>query len=154
SVESPAPERGLTVKTSFSQAERGIFAKLASALIVIAALSLSACGDNGVTSATKTPSGGSSPPTGGVRPSGSGTAQQTPTAPGLSDGNPPGMPRLDGPVQSTPSGLRYIDEKVGDGPTPTNGQTVTVLYTGWLTDGKQFDSSRDRNQPLPFVLGS
>jgi peptidylprolyl isomerase len=58
------------------------------------------------------------------------------------------------PVEhTTPSGLKYQDLKVGTGPEPKAGQTVTVHYTGWLTDGKKFDSSVDRKQPFSFVLG-
>jgi peptidylprolyl isomerase len=56
-------------------------------------------------------------------------------------------------VQTTPSGLKYIDEKVGDGPSPQKGKRVTVHYTGTLSDGKKFDSSRDRGQPFQFVIG-
>ena len=54
---------------------------------------------------------------------------------------------------TTPSGLQYIDEKVGDGAAPQKGKRVTVHYTGTLTDGKKFDSSRDRGQPFKFVIG-
>jgi len=54
---------------------------------------------------------------------------------------------------TTASGLKYIDEKVGDGDSPKTGQTVTVHYTGTLTDGKKFDSSVDRGQPLIFQIG-
>ena len=54
---------------------------------------------------------------------------------------------------TTPSGLQYIDEIVGTGPSPQKGQQVTVHYTGYLQDGTKFDSSRDRNQPLPFTIG-
>jgi peptidylprolyl isomerase len=58
---------------------------------------------------------------------------------------------------TTPSGLRIIDVKVGTGPVPQAGQTVTVNYTGWLfvdgKKGKKFDSSLDRNQPFSFTLG-
>src|SRR5438046_1211970 len=46
------------------------------------------------------------------------------------DGNAPGIPELHGDIQTTGSGLRYIDELVGDGLTPQNGQTVNVHYTG------------------------
>lgn len=53
----------------------------------------------------------------------------------------------------TDSGLKYYDFVEGDGATPQPGQTVTVQYTGWLTDGKKFDSSLDRGRPFEFTLG-
>jgi bifunctional DNA-binding transcriptional regulator/antitoxin component of YhaV-PrlF toxin-antitoxin module len=56
-------------------------------------------------------------------------------------------------MEKTASGLEYTDDVVGTGATPKAGQTVVVHYTGWLMDGKKFDSSRDRNQPFSFVLG-
>jgi peptidylprolyl isomerase len=54
---------------------------------------------------------------------------------------------------TTDSGLQYIDIVEGTGVTPQKGQKVTVHYTGTLTDGKKFDSSRDRNQPFTFTIG-
>jgi len=54
---------------------------------------------------------------------------------------------------TTLSGLKYQDLVVGKGPVPKRGNKVMVHYTGWLTDGKKFDSSVDRNQPFTFALG-
>ena len=53
-----------------------------------------------------------------------------------------------------PSGLVYVDVKVGDGALAEGGKRVSVHYTGWLTDGTKFDSSVDRNEPFMFELGS
>ena len=53
----------------------------------------------------------------------------------------------------TESGLRYFDIVEGDGAEATTGSTVTVNYTGWLTDNVKFDSSVDSGQPMPFTLG-
>lgn len=57
-------------------------------------------------------------------------------------------------MTTTPSGLQYRDDAVGDGPEARAGQTVSVHYTGTLLDGKKFDSSRDRGQPFQFGLGA
>ncbi len=77
--------------------------------------------------------GGTTPPAGTVAP-----ATKAPAA---------------GDTVTTASGLKYIDLMVGDGATPGVGQVVTVHYTGWLTDGTKFDSSKDRNKPFEFTLG-
>jgi len=53
----------------------------------------------------------------------------------------------------TPSGLQYEDMVAGSGASPASGKKVTVHYTGWLTDGRKFDSSVDRNQPFVFQIG-
>jgi len=53
-----------------------------------------------------------------------------------------------------PDGLKMQDIKVGDGAVATDGATVSVHYTGWLTDGTKFDSSVDRGQPFSFRLGA
>lgn len=54
---------------------------------------------------------------------------------------------------TTASGLRYIDEVVGSGETPTTGRSVTVHYTGTLENGTEFDSSVRKGQPYTFRLG-
>ncbi|KZE31486.1 peptidylprolyl isomerase/FKBP-type peptidyl-prolyl cis-trans isomerase FkpA [Crenobacter luteus] len=46
------------------------------------------------------------------------------------------------------------DLVVGEGAEARTGQEVTVHYTGWLTDGTKFDSSKDRSQPFTFPLGA
>lgn len=53
-----------------------------------------------------------------------------------------------------PSGLKYEDLVVGEGAEAKRGQTVQVHYTGWLTNGKKFDSSLDRREPFEFPLGA
>jgi FKBP-type peptidyl-prolyl cis-trans isomerase FkpA len=57
-------------------------------------------------------------------------------------------------LTSTPSGLRYQDQSTGEGVEATAGTTAVVHYTGWLTDGKKFDSSRDRGEPFAFRIGA
>ena len=57
------------------------------------------------------------------------------------------------PAVVLPDGLKYIDQSVGKGPLPKAGQTVSVHYVGKLTNGKVFDSSRARNEPITFTLG-
>jgi FKBP-type peptidyl-prolyl cis-trans isomerase FkpA len=58
------------------------------------------------------------------------------------------------PAITTASGLIIDDITVGDGDEAKAGQTVSVHYTGWLTDGSKFDSSKDRNDPFEFGLGA
>ena len=53
-----------------------------------------------------------------------------------------------------PSGLYIQDLKTGTGTEATSGKQVSVHYTGTLVDGRKFDSSRDRNEPIPFKLGA
>ena len=61
-------------------------------------------------------------------------------------------------MQTTTTGLQFIDTTEGSGPTATKGQSVTVHYTGWLyndgVQGTKFDSSKDRGDPFVFSLGA
>jgi FKBP-type peptidyl-prolyl cis-trans isomerase len=57
-------------------------------------------------------------------------------------------------VTTTQSGLSYAVLTPGTGAEATPGKMVFMHYTGWLTDGKKFDSSLDRGQPFSFPLGA
>jgi FKBP-type peptidyl-prolyl cis-trans isomerase len=61
-------------------------------------------------------------------------------------------PKKEEKYVTTKSGLKYLDQKVGDGKEVKAGDTVVVHYTGWLKDGKKFDSSYDRKKPAEFAL--
>jgi peptidylprolyl isomerase len=52
-----------------------------------------------------------------------------------------------------PDGLQYIDLQVGSGTAARTNDSVSMQYTGWLIDGKKFDSSRDRGQAFDFTIG-
>lgn len=64
-----------------------------------------------------------------------------------------GPTKVTGKPKSTTSGVEYWDITVGTGATAVSGKNVTVNYTGWLTTGKQFDSSIGK-QPFSFRLGA
>ncbi|HEY6331223.1 MAG TPA: FKBP-type peptidyl-prolyl cis-trans isomerase [Blastocatellia bacterium] len=70
-----------------------------------------------------------------------------------SGGNSSGANSAPGQEVTLPSGLKYVDEVVGTGPSPTNGQSVTVDYRGTLENGTEFDSSYSRHQPFVFQIG-
>jgi FKBP-type peptidyl-prolyl cis-trans isomerase len=53
-----------------------------------------------------------------------------------------------------PGGLTYWDIKPGTGPVAVTGHKVKVDYTGWLTNGKKFDSSVGTGKPFEFTLGA
>ena len=55
---------------------------------------------------------------------------------------------------TTASGLVIDEIEIGTGETAVAGRMVSVHYTGWLTDGRKFDSSKDRNDPFIFALGA
>jgi hypothetical protein len=145
--------------------------KILIAIALAGALVFAACGgddnDDG--------GGGATPDTGGVRPStqGAPTTGSGSTLPVESDGNAPGIPPLEGDLQELTATspydgssvtMTYVDEEVGEGTAlgvtstepcdtdPASVPTVTVHYTGWLTDGTKFDSSVDRGTPATFPL--
>ena len=114
------------------------------AAALLASGALAACGGDAAPAATATAKAAST--------AAAKTAQPAP--PTESNGNAPGIPNLTGELKRLPSGLAYIDEVVGTGALPRAGQTVQVHYTGWLTNGQKFDSSRDRGAPFEFPLGA
>jgi FKBP-type peptidyl-prolyl cis-trans isomerase len=64
-----------------------------------------------------------------------------------------GPTKVTGEPTKTASGLEYWDIKVGTGAVAVTGHQVVVDYTGWLTNGKKFDSSVGTGHPFDFLLG-
>lgn len=64
-----------------------------------------------------------------------------------------GPTKVTGEPVKTASGLQYWDIKVGTGAAASAGMKVKVDYTGWLTNGKKFDSSVGTGRPFDFLLG-
>jgi FKBP-type peptidyl-prolyl cis-trans isomerase len=62
--------------------------------------------------------------------------------------------KVTGEPTKTASGLEYWDIKPGTGAVAQSGQHVKVDYTGWLTNGKKFDSSVGTGKPFEFKLGA
>ena len=56
-------------------------------------------------------------------------------------------------THETMTGLKYVDLVKGEGRKPKKGKIVVVHYTGWLEDGRKFDSSVDRGEPFSFRIG-
>ena len=65
-----------------------------------------------------------------------------------------GPTKVTGAPTKTASGLEYWDIKVGAGAVAESGQHVKVDYTGWLTNGKKFDSSVGTGRPFEFLIGA
>ena len=89
---------------------------------------------------------------GGVLAMSSGSAQNNNVS--VTGGATASPTKVEGKPTKTASGLEYWDIKAGAGDTAVAGKQVRVHYTGWLTDGKKFDSSLDRGQPFAFALGA
>ncbi len=66
---------------------------------------------------------------------------------------PVGPSKVTGEPTKTASGLEYLDIKVGTGAVAQTGLHVKVDYTGWLTNGKKFDSSVGTGKPFELLLG-
>ena len=86
-------------------------------------------------------------------------AAQTATkkTPAKAPATPPavsGPTKVTGAPTKTASGLEYWDIKVGTGAEAHTGQHVKVDYTGWLTNGKKFDSSVGTGRPFEFLIGA
>ena len=65
-----------------------------------------------------------------------------------------GPTKVTGAPTKTASGLEYWDIKVGTGAAAQTGKQVKVDYTGWLMNGKKFDSSVGTGRPFDFMLGA
>jgi hypothetical protein len=75
------------------------------------------------------------------------------TPPPRPSASAPAAPAAPSPPIDQNAKLVSTDTVIGKGPAAKTGDTVSVHYVGTLTDGKEFDSSRKRNQPFVFTLG-
>lgn len=117
---------------------RGMSRLLVVGVVLTAAISLSGCGG---TAGSKSQSSA---------PSGAESSAQVPV-PDPSQGTTATGPGSDATEVTE---LKMVDEVIGTGAEAKKGDRVTVHYTGWLTDGTKFDSSKDRNEPFAFALGA
>lgn len=65
-----------------------------------------------------------------------------------------GPTHVTGAPETTADGLQYWNIKLGTGALAIPGKKVKVDYTGWLTNGKKFDSSVGTGHPFEFTLGN
>lgn len=98
-----------------------------------------------------TPGGATSPAPAGMESPGMSPAAGGDTAsPAATAGGPPPA----GTQKELARGIKYTEMKAGTGAAAETGKTVSVHYTGWLTNGEKFDSSVDRGEPFEFRLGA
>lgn len=83
------------------------------------------------------------------------SATTTPSASASPSASPTATPTPAKPINSTTlkDGLKIEDEVIGTGTAAKAGDSVSVQYTGWLTNGTKFDSSFDHGQAFTFLLG-
>lgn len=87
------------------------------------------------------------------KPTAAATAAPTPSPAAATTSTPPATPQPPTPPANPDAKLESKDTKVGTGEEAKTGDTVTVQYTGTLTNGTKFDSSYDHNKPFTFTLG-
>jgi len=112
-------------------------------LVVVLTVGLTACGSENTESSSTASS--------------STESTAAPSSASASDAAPAGGPTpvADTAFTTSQSGLKIHDFRTGDGAEATEGDRVTVHYTGWLaSDSTKFDSSRDRGEPFQFNLGA
>jgi FKBP-type peptidyl-prolyl cis-trans isomerase len=120
-------------------------------LLLAAGLLAGGCKGQEATETASAPPGG--PPPGAAPPAATTAAPEKPAAADRTAGGAAKTSSTTAKMTTLPSGLKYVDLKIGKGESPKSGQTVVVNYTGTLQDGTKFDSSLDRHEPFKFVLG-
>lgn len=82
----------------------------------------------------------------------SGVVNMSPTQPAAPKIQPmPEIPK--DKIVTTKSGLKYVDEVVGTGESVKKGDLALVQYTGWLKNGKVFDTTQTKGEPFSFSVG-
>jgi hypothetical protein len=104
------------------------------------------------------PSAPAPPPAATPPPAPEKPAADTPAADKPGADKAPGKVKIAGeegkPVQKTATGLQYVVLDPGKGLKPKKGEMVEAEYTGWLTDGTKFDSSKDHPDAFKFPVGA
>lgn len=112
-------------------------------VVLLAAVSLAGCGKSEEPASTSTES---------EQPAAEEPAAEEPAEEPAAE--PAEEPAATGEKTEDVTELKIEDIKGGTGAEAVAGKNVTVHYTGWLTDGTKFDSSKDRGQPFVFPLGA